>query len=120
MSGELTGELISKWINFKLYPESLEEPFFSPSVILACIPSGHHCTGTDSVKDFLGAFFNRGSNEAEIEILSSKMDIQDNVLIENSTISVIPKQPTLEWLIPKKLSSVYVQEKKITIDLVRI
>ncbi|KAJ9054019.1 hypothetical protein DSO57_1018741 [Entomophthora muscae] len=45
------------------------------------------------------------------------MDIQDNLLIENSTISVIPKKPTLEWLIPKKLSHIYVEEKRIKLDM---
>ncbi|KAI0243488.1 hypothetical protein L0F63_006357 [Massospora cicadina] len=111
MSGELTGDLLSRWIDFKLNPEPLGTSLFSPNVILACIPSAYHCTGADPVRQFLLGFFGRGSPKNEIEIISSKMDVRENALFETFTIAATANQPNLNWLIPEGSSPMDVQEK---------
>lgn len=98
MSGELTGDLISNWINFKLYPESVEDTFFSPDILLSCIPSGHLCIGPKEVRDFLRYFFNQNGPDARVEIVASKMDIQENLLIEDINVIVTPLRSTIPWL----------------------
>lgn len=117
MSDFIGGDLISKWIDFKLHPDQVETNLFSPDVILACIPSAYHCAGAEPVKQFICSFFLQGSAEDEVEILASKLDVEETKLVETFTLAVTLKLPSLNWLFRTDSLPMNTEGKRITLDL---